>query len=574
MKVIFKDITYKNFRSVGNTAITVNLNTHKTTLITGINGSGKTLLLHAICFALFGRGYGEINKPELINSINKKQLVVTLNFSIESKSYKIVRGMKPNIFQIFENDILLNQDPSIKDYQKYLEQNILKFNYRAFTQVVIIGGGSDYTPFMRLSSKDRREFVEDLLDIRVFSVMSSILKDEIKSLKDELKCNEFDLKNIKEKIELQESFIKRLKSDREDSTDKLEEKIYLITEENKTLHNSSIDYQSKLTEAQLQADLHYDIDDKLSSLRISKKNVLNSLSKINSKKEAYNNLSVCPTCSQSVNEEHKKSVIDTYTNEYTELNSTLYDIEAKEKILNEELKELQPFILLVAELNIKVSEINTSIFSNNKLIRNLFNQIESLKNNTDNIDDEQLKLKKFAKEFISITGSKKKTFQLLQYKDAMQQILSDSGIKSKIIKQYIPTINKYINKHLEELDFFCNFNLDEQFNETIKSRHRDTFTYNNFSDGQKRRIDLAILLAWTEIAKSKNSLHTNIICFDEIDSVLDAEGSELFLKLIKSKTHVDNIFVISHKIDMLMDKVDNVIKFRLHNNFTERLFDI
>jgi len=572
MKVIFKSIQYSNFRSIGNTPVRISLNKDKTTLISGTNGTGKTSLLSALCFGLFGRGYGSINKPSLINSINQKKLMVELEFEIGKKEYKIRRGMKPNIFEIYENNKLINQDPSIKDYQKVLEQQILKFNYRAFTQVVAVGGGADYTPFMRLSAKDRREFIEDLLDIRVFSVMNTLIKEDNKNIKETLKECDFMLKSIKERVALQHSFVKKLKKDKRESADKIIEIIESFKEKNTKFNAELMELNKKLNVCKIKLEEHTKLDSAITDMRLANKQLQIRLNKAKEESKNYENVSVCPTCSQSLPEKQKYEVILEHTKNINTLQNDILELDKKEKEVFALMSTYDEYINRYQKYSTAISNLQNEIFSNNKAIKLANEQLEYNQNDINDISVEEDKLKDISNEYMSIESKKKKTLEIQQYQELVQQILSDSGIKSKIIKQYIPTINGLINKYLEDFELFLSMSLDETFNESFKSRHRDTFTYDNFSEGQKRRIDISILLTWIEIARAKNALHTNIAFFDEFDSMLDKDGSDLFLAALKNIS-CDNIFIVSHKTDILMDKADNVIEFRLHNNFTEIVSD-
>jgi len=534
--------------------------------------SHNTSLLSAICFGLFGRGYGAINKPALVNSINQKKLMVELEFSIGKKEYKIRRGMKPNVFEIYENNKLINQDPSIKDYQKVLEQHILKFNYRAFTQVVAVGGGADYTPFMRLSAKDRREFIEDLLDIRVFSIMNSIIKEDTKNIKDRLKEYDFMLKSIKDKVALQHSFVTKLKKDKKESSDKIIKSIELFKTQNITLKAKLEELKSKVAICDTKLQEHTKLDDALSDMRLANKQLQSRLNKSKEQSKNYENMSVCPTCSQSLPEKHKEDVISEYTKETNIILNEIIELEQKEKEVFALMGTYNEYINQYQLYSDAISDIQNELFANNKAIKYSNEQLEYNQNDNNSITTEEDKLKEISIEYVKTESKKKKTLETRQYQELIQQILSDSGIKSKIIKQYIPTINKLINKYLDDFELFLSMSLDDTFNETFKSRYRDSFTYENFSEGQKRRIDISILLTWIEIARAKNALHTNVAFFDEFDSMLDKEGSDLFLSALKNIS-CDNVFIISHKTDILMDKADNVIEFRLHNNFTEVVSD-
>lgn len=565
-KIIFEKISYKNFQSVGNSPIAIELNKHKTTLISGANGAGKSCFLSAISFALFGRAYGVMNKPALVNSINQKNLLVELDFHIEKKKYKVKRGIKPNIFEIYEDGKLINQDPSVRDYQKVLEQRILKFNYRGFSQVIAVGG-TDYVPFMKLSSKDRREFVEDLLDIRVFSVMNNILKDRMKDSREQLKDITTSIKGLREKISLQDSFIKKLKSDKKISVDKIRDKIFDLQTKNSELNDKLIELSVRHTELENEIKNHDILDKKLSNLRMLNRQLQQNLQTKKEKHDSYKILDTCPTCSQPLHEELKNEVIADHEVEMNDIESMLSDYNEKEKEISKLMSEYDSIFEESSGVEKEISQINREIFSNSHLIRSCNEQLNESNADTTDISSEELKLKEFAKDYVELDKEKRNVLTNQQYQEYLSQILSDSGIKSKVIKTYIPTINRFINKYLNDLDLFVSMSLDEQFNETFKSRHRDTFSYDNFSDGQKRRIDIAILFAWMEIARAKNSISTNIVIFDEIDSSIDSQGTELFLQLLNNIPK-SNVFLISHKSDLLSDKVDSVLRFELKDNFT------
>jgi DNA repair exonuclease SbcCD ATPase subunit len=571
--ILFKKLTYKNFKAVGNHAITIDLNTTKTTLVTGKNGAGKSTITSAICFNLFGEDF-VLNKPGLINSINQKQLLTELEFSIGAKEYKVVRGIKPNIFKIYESskpitaeDKPMNEDAASRDYQKILETQILKMDIRAFKQVVVVGGRS-YTPFMKLKVADRREFIEDLLDIRVFSTMGGILKDKVKRLKEELKENDEELKTIQEKVALQKAFVEKLSNEKSVSIAKIESGIAVLESDNDVHYaesNKLVLEESKLiAESEPFANASSDL--------VSLKYELNTLNKAQDKLsksiEFYSHVTECPTCTQAVSQEHKDKIIETTSLELDACLATYTTTEGKmlraEKILkqfNEKQKE-------IIDVQLSISTLQRAISSNNHLILRSRQQIDEMNSDSTSIDVEKVKLAEFAKKWMSISENKKKLLESQQYNEFMQQSLADSGIKSKIIKHYIPTINKYINKYLADLDFFVLFNLDETFEETIKSRHRDNFKYDNFSDGQKARIDLALMFAWRDIAKLRNAVNTNLLFLDEIDKEVDGEGSSLLSELL-NKIEKSSIFIISHKGDLLRDKVERSIEFELRNNFSE-----
>lgn len=569
MKIIFNSIKYKNFRSVGNIAIELKLDGKKTTLISGTNGDGKSTTIHALCFALFGKGFGNVNKPSLINSINQKQLEVEIEFTIGKKKYKVIRGMKPNKFEIYLENELVKQDPHVKDYQKILENQILKMNYRSFTQVVVVGSG-EYTPFMVMPAKERREFVEDLLDIRIFSTMNLLLKDEIKLTRDSLKDIDAEIRSTREKVNLQESFVKKLKQERGESIDKLLASISKCEESNNRLISETEKIQTKILNLDSELTAHSNIQDDVRSAKLTLKNIAIERNKIIERKEFYQTVDVCPTCSQDVSDVHKISIISSVNVDLEKYEDELEKCNSLITSLSHDLAEYESLLENKTSLQSELSGISNEIHGNQVLIQKARTQIDD-HNDTISIDAEINKLKEFAKKFILLDKEKKKLLESQQYQDMIFTMLSDTGIKSKIIKQYIPTFNKLINKYLSELDFFCAFHLNENFEETIKSRHRDNFTYSNFSDGQKRRIDAALLLTWRDIAKAKNSVSTNLLILDEFDAALDGAGSEMLQQLLKICS-AENVFIISHK-DAMADKVDSVIKFIRKNNFTEISID-
>lgn len=569
MKIVFNSIKYKNFRSVGNTPVELRLDSHKTTLVCGTNGDGKSTSIHAMCFALFGKGFGNINKPALINSINQKHTEVTIIFTIGTKVYKVIRGMKPNKFEIYENDILINQDPHVKDYQKVLENQILKMNYRSFTQVVVVGSG-EYVPFMVMSAKDRREFVEDLLDIRVFSTMNTLLKDEMKLTKDDLKDIDAEIKSTRDKVNLQESFVKKLKKERGESIDKLLASIRTCESTNNRLLGDTEKIQAEILKLDSEIILFAHIQNTIRDTKNDQRKLAQERNEKLERKEFYQGVDVCPMCKQNINDSHRHPIISALEDELVFYEKELQNSVIVLDNLNSQLTEYEELLDSKFGKQNNMAEVSNAIHGNQVLIQKAREQISDY-DNTSSIDIEKNKLKDFAKRFIVLDKKRKELIEKTQYQELTLNMLSDVGIKSKIIKQYIPTFNKRINKYLSELDFFCNFHLNENFEETIKSRHRDNFTYANFSDGQKRRIDAALLLTWRDIAKAKNSVSTNVLILDEFDSALDGSGSEMLQQMLKVCA-AENVFLISHK-DIMADKVDSVIKFIRKNNFTELVLE-
>jgi len=565
LTIVFKSISYKNFLSAGNVPIIISLDTHNLTLITGKNGVGKSQLIEAITFALYGKPYRNFNKPQLINSINLKQLVVELIFEIGKKKYKIVRGIKPNLFEIYENDKLLNQDPSIRDYQKVLEQQIVKMNYRAFTQVVIMGSSS-YTPFMRLKAHERREFIEDLLDIRVFSVMNNLLKEKSKLLKDQIKDVDVEIKSLREKIELQENHINSRKQEKQKAVTTLVSEIEALIKENDEHQMCAVQFMNTVNDLTEEAKPYENASEKLTELRTLHKRIEGNIKKYHEEKEFLHGIEQCPVCHQSVHDSHRECIVGSVDSKIEELEKDLHELQTQLETVNQDLDEFEKYSLKINGINSEISKCNKLIIVNNAMIESKKVQIETTTNDTTNIDEETKRLKEYARAIIKKSGLKKEMIELQQYQNTAFVLLQDNGIKAKIIKQYIPVINKLINKYLDALDFFVGFHLDENFNEVIKSRHRDTFSYESFSDGQKRRIDAALLLTWRDVAKSKNSINTNVMFLDEMDAPLDGAGSDMMIELYKA-SNIANVFVISHK-EGLANVADNVIQFELKNNFT------
>ena len=566
--IIFDDIEYQNIRSVGSHPIKIQLNSDKVTNISGSNGSGKSTLIQALSFVLFGKPYGNITKNSLINSINQKNLLVTTNFLVNSKKYKVVRGIKPNVFEIYEDNTLLNQSATNKDYQKILEQQILKFNYRAFTQVIVVGGGSEYTPFMRLVSKDRRDFIEDLLDIKVFSSMNLLLKERRKIVRDELNMSDSRISNIKEKLILQESFIKKLNTDKKDSILSLEKSLEELQGVNDKLSVRFFNNKNELEKLKESVDDTAKLNSEKSDLTLALKYKNKQLQTKELEIKSNEDLAVCVTCNQKLEEKLKSDITTILKLDLNKIQSDVSKLVSKLSLIEVELNAHKEDCTSYESIKGVVTSLNTELYSNNQLINKYKTQIEAHRSDISNTEEESKKLKSFAKEYLTENKNKSILSESKDYYEYIANVLSDSGIKSRIVKQYIPTINSLINKYLDEFGFFVNFELDEEFNETIKSRHRDTFTYENFSAGQMRRIDIAILMTFIDIARAKNALNCNLCFLDEMDSSLDSESADILYDILK-RSSIQNIFLISHKIDVFDNIADKTIKFKLVNNFTE-----
>ena len=564
----FKSIRWKNFLSTGAQFTEVKLNHSSTTLIVGENGAGKSTILDALCFVLFNKPFRNINKPQLMNTVNGKGLEVEIEFSIGKKDYKVVRASKPNKFEILVNGTLVNQDAAVRDYQKYLEESILKLNYKSFTQIVILGSAS-FTPFMQLSLGIRREIIEDILDIQIFTVMNTLLKDKITENKNLITDIETKLEVEKQKIKIQQDYVKTLEADK---TKKVNDVANIIA--NTNLEVSEYQVKSDF----LQIDIN-NLSDKINDEEDSenKHQKLNQLlhrlnvkiTDINKEIEFYSDHDNCPTCSQAITEEIKTDHISKYNNKIEELNAAIEDLVKQINDVQTRLNDISEIKRDIGLLQDELIKTKQNIIACQNYIQKLQNDIEEANQNVGNITEEKNKLKSLAKDAMSLAEKKSVYTEEKHYLDIAGILLRDTGIKTKIIKQYLPVINKLVNKYLAAMDFFCHFELDETFNEVIKSRHRDEFSYASFSEGEKQRIDLALLFTWRTIAKMKNSTSTNLLLLDEVfDSSLDANGTDYVMGLLNTLGEETNVFVISHKGDLLFDKFRSIIKFEKVQNFS------
>ena len=565
--IIFEKVRMKNFMSVGNAPIEISLNEHSTTLVTATNGSGKSsVMLDSITFALYGKAYRNINKPNLVNSINQKNCLLEIWFTVNTTKYYIKRGIRPHVFEIYKNDILLNQDANIKDYQKILEQQILRMNYRTFTQVVIMGSGN-YIPFMRLPAAQRREFIEDLLDIKIFSVMNSLLKDKIAITKDALRDIDFDLKSINDKIQMQQAFIFTLQ---EEKNNKIEDIQIAIDTLQKEINENTAAINSIQAKANT---LHLDLKDiekiklKKQELTLIQEKLKDNIKKYEKDAQFFEHIETCPTCKQEITSDHKTQIIDKVNKKVGKLTDSIQEVNTKMVDISEQIKEIEQKQNSLTKLNYNISELNNAISVSNRIIMKHNSEISDLMSNTTNIDAEREKLKKLQRTKRNSESKKKTLTEDRNYQDVVGYLLKDTGIKTKIIKQYIPVINKLINRYLQQLDFFVMFNLDENFNEIIKSRYRDEFSYESFSEGEKQRIDLALLFTFREIARIKNSASINLLLMDEtLDQSLDSTGIDSFFTMLYD-LKASNVFVISHR-DNIQDKFKASVKLTKKNNFT------
>ena len=566
--IIFENVRWKNFLSTGNWFTEIDFTRSPNTLIIGSNGSGKSTILDALTFGLFGKPFRKINKPQLPNSINEKECIVEIEFKVGKKSYKIIRGIKPNIFEIYQDGNLLNQDAASRDYQEVLEKNILKLNFKSFTQIVILGSAS-FTPFMQLSAADRRNIIEDLLDIQIFSSMNSLVKEKMVEIKDASAKIKYDMDLTAEKIELQKQNIEEHKKHNDAEIEKKKQEI--ITSETQIGH-LQIDIEliqkhiNVLTSKILNKDA---VDAKKTKLSNLETQLSNNLRKLDKEVKFYEDNHDCPTCKQTITQDWKEKQILEKQVKKGDISTALTDIEKKIADANNIVNEMLKITKHINEHNSEVIKHNASITAINKYVAKLNAEIAELSTRKDNLEEENTKLKELREKLTELVKKQKQIADEKQYYEFAGTLLKDTGIKTKIIKQYLPIMNKLINKYLTAMDSFINFNLNENFEETIKSRHRDDFSYHNFSEGEKMRIDLAILFTWRQIAKLKNSVNTNLLILDEVfDSSLDTVGTDEFLKLMYDIGQDTNVFVISHKGDQLFDKFRSVIRFEKKNNFS------
>ena len=557
----FTKIRWKNFLSTGGQFTEIDFESSPSTLIVGENGAGKSTILDAICFVLFNKPFRNINKPQLMNTINGKNLSVEVEFSIGKKDYKVIRGMKPGVFEIYCDGDILNQDAAAKDYQKYLEEAILKLNYKSFTQIVILGSAS-FTPFMQLSLGNRREIIEDILDIQVFSVMNSVLKDKSTELKAKITDIETVIELGKNKVKLQQQYIATLENDKQKKVDDVQKRISETNSEILQLN------AGMLAEQQEEGALKSSISDSVEkrNKRTEMGTLLKKLSERVKEQEGsiqfYNEHDVCPTCSQGLDDDLKNSAITLHTHKREEVETAIQTLATQLETVEARLNEINALEEKISEHKSNIITYSSKIIASQNYIQKLQADLASNTNDTANIEDETRHLKLLAKDVVAQAGEKSKLSEDKHYLDIAAILLKDTGIKTKIIRQYLPVINKLVNKYLTAMDFFVHFELDESFNEVIKSRHRDEFSYASFSEGEKQRIDLALLFTWRTIAKMKNSASTNLLLLDEVfDSSLDANGTDYVMNLLNTIGDDTNVFVISHKGDQLIDKFKSVIKF-------------
>ena len=564
--ITFRSVKWKNFLSTGNQFTQIQLDYAPTTLIIGENGAGKSTILDALCFVLFNKPFRNISKSQLVNSVNGNGTIVEVEFNVNNKDVKVVRGIKPNKFEVWIGDTMINQDANARDYQKHLEQQILGLNYRSFTQVVILGS-STFVPFMQLSTKARREVVEDILDIKIFSLMNFLLKNKNKSLLEDIRDVQYNYDLTKEKVNLQEKFIEEV----------VNNKSSLIAESQQKLwdNKSTIDFRRDDVKAleidnenlSFDAEERLKVEQKLKKLTQTEAALQNRKSEHDRQIQFFQNNDECPSCEQPITESTKQTQIESRTTKIREIENGIADLQRMESEEQDRLQSILTDLETIRKNEVEKAKILSSIAELEKFNTKLEKDIEAYKGGSVSEED-KIKLAELKGKIQSIEEQKSKLNEDKFYIDVARNLLQDSGIKTKIVKQYLPIMNKLVNTYLSSMDFFVNFNIDENFNETIKSRFRDEFSYASFSEGEKMRIDLALLFTWRAIAKMKNSTNTNLLILDEIfDSSLDNAGTDDFLKILNNFDK-QNVFVISHKQDMLFDKFRNIIQFKKEQNFS------
>lgn len=566
--ILFKTIRYKNLLSTGNVFTEIRLNQHPSTLIIGENGAGKSTMIEAISFALYGKPFRKINKPQLLNSINQKNLLVEIEFSIGNKEYLVRRGLKPTVFEIFVDGDMLNQDAASRDYQEILEKNILRLTHKSFSQIITLGT-STFIPFMQLPANMRREFIEDLLDIQIFSTMNVLLKARIQENKDKLATADADIALCEQRIEITKRYFEQLKLNNADvieiKNNKVKEHQHMIDE----LDGFAAIALEKVSQLQTQITDQGKVSNQIKKVSDLRKEIKFKLENSNKHVHFFENNDHCPTCTQDISDEFKKDAVFTKKMESEELESAIKKLTEMESEACERMQKIDEISREIYDLNAEIFDSNNKIRMYKKYNAELQKEIKALLNFKLDMEVDTSELERSKAQLKQLHKDKEECANKRGLLNTAALLLKDGGIKTKIIKQYVPIMNKLINKYLAAMDFFVQFELDENFNEKIKSRFRDEFSYSSFSEGEKMRIDLSLLFTWRAVAKLRNSASTNLLIMDEVfDSSLDAAGTEEFFKILSGIITDSNVFIISHKGDQLFDKFSNVIKFEKHKNFS------
>lgn len=565
--LVFHKIRYKNFLSSGNQFTEIDFEKNHTNLIIGTNGAGKSTVLDALTFGLFNKPFRKINKPQLVNTTNEKDCLVEIEFTVNNREYLVRRGIKPNVFDIEVNGVSLHKEADDRANQRILEENILKVNYKSFTQIVILGS-STFVPFMQLTTAHRREVIEDLLDIRIFSAMNNIIKDKIREKKDQVKSLELKKENLKDKMKMQQSFIEELENRGNANINTNQEKITKLDAEVGIYMTENARTEEGIFKFTKEQEEVVGAGDKLVKLNNLKGKISQKVTAITKEHKFFTENTVCPTCTQDIEESFRLNRITDAQNKAKELQKGYQDLEETIKLEQERERQFIALSKEITKLNHEISQNNTRIGLNQRQIRDLEHEIQTITQNLANRNTEHEKLEEFQTNLQKTFEDLSKKKEEIVYYDFAYSLLKDDGVKTKIIKKYLPFINQQVNRYLQMMDFYINFHLDEEFNETVKSPIHEDFSYSSFSEGEKMRIDLALLFTWREVARVKNSVNTNLLIMDEVfDSSLDGFGTDEFLKIIRYVIKDANIFVISHKAD-LHDKFESVIRFEKVKGFS------
>jgi DNA repair exonuclease SbcCD ATPase subunit len=568
--ITFQKIKWKNFLSTGNNWTEIDFQKHNTNLIIGTNGAGKSTMLDALTFVLFNKPFRKINKPQLVNTTNEKECVVEIEFSINNREYLVRRGIKPNVFDIEVNGTPLHKEADDRANQRILEESILKVNYKSFTQIVILGS-STFVPFMQLTTSNRREVIEDLLDIRIFSAMNALIKDKIREKKDQIKSLDLKKDTLKDKMKMQQNFIDELENRGHANIDANKVKIDKLLDEENSYMLSNDDLNCQMETLQEQLEGVTGAGDKLVKLNNLKGKISQKVSAITKEHKFFTENTVCPTCTQSIEEEFRLNRISDAQNKAKELKDGYEELEKTIKSEQERERQFNALSKEITRLTHGISQNNTRISLNQRQIRDLEHEIQKLTENLANRNTEHEKLEEFKENLQKTIEDLSTKKQEIVHYDFAYSLLRDDGVKTKIIKKYLPFINQQVNRYLQLMDFYINFHLNEEFSETVKSPIHEDFSYSSFSEGEKMRIDLALLFTWREVARLKNSVNTNLLIMDEVfDSSLDGFGTDEFLKIIRYVIKDANIFVISHKTD-LQDKFESVTRFEKIKGFSCRM---
>jgi DNA repair exonuclease SbcCD ATPase subunit len=568
--ITFQKIKWKNFLSTGNTFTEVDFQEHHTNLIIGTNGAGKSTILDALTFVLFNKPFRKINKPQLVNTINERECLVEIEFTINTRHYIVRRGIKPSVFDIVVNGVELHREADDRAMQRILEENILKVNYKSFTQIVILGS-STFVPFMQLTTANRREVIEDLLDIRIFSAMNNLIKDRLREKKEQVKSLELKKENLKDKMKMQQSFIEELENRGNANINANKEKITKLDSEVGIYMNENAKTEEQIFSYTKDQEEVIGAGDKLVKLNNLKGKISQKVSVITKEHKFFTENTVCPTCTQTIEEEFRLNRITDAQNKAKELQKGFQELEETIKLEQERERQFTVLSKEITKLNHEISQNNTRISLNQRQIRDLESEIQTITQNLANRNTEHEKLEEFQTNLQKTFEDLSKKKEEIVYYDFAYSLLKDDGVKTKIIKKYLPFINQQVNRYLQMMDFYINFHLDEEFNETVKSPIHEDFSYSSFSEGEKMRIDLALLFTWREVARVKNSVNTNLLIMDEVfDSSLDGFGTDEFLKIIRYVIKDANIFVISHKSE-LHDKFESVIRFEKVKGFSRMM---